>query len=345
MSEGVTAGGQRQGAARRHTLGEVAAAAGVSPATVSRVINGFRYISPQVRVAVERAIDELGYVPNRAARTLVTRRTDSIALIVCEPQERLYADPYFAIMARALTLALADTDLQLVLLMARTQQHRRRAVSYAVNGHVDGVLLTSVHGSDPLPHTLVQAGVPLVLNGPPAATGVPLYVDVDNVRGGQQAAQHLRSAGRRRFTMIAGPADMRSAADRLDGFRRGVVRLSRNAVVHGDYGMESGRNAMSELLSRVPDLDAVFVGSDQMAMGALQVLHRAGRRIPDDVAVVGFDDIPEAPFADPPLTTFHQPFDDMAQAMVTLLLSQIQDRRTRLEPIVLPAQLVVRESG
>lgn len=345
MSQGAADGGQPQGTARRHTLGEVAAAAGVSPATVSRVINGFRYISPQVRTAVERAIDELGYVPNRAARTLVTKRTDSIALIVCEPQERLYADPYFAIMARALTLALADTDLQLVLLMARTQQHRRKAVSYAVNGHVDGVLLTSVHGSDPLPRTLVQAGVPVVLNGPPAGTGVPLYVDVDNIRGGQQAARHLAAAGRRRFTMIAGPADLRSATDRLAGFRRGVGRLPRAAVVHGDYGMESGRNAMADLLDRVPDLDAVFVGSDQMAMGALQVLHRAGRRVPDDVAVVGFDDIPEARFTDPPLTTFRQPFDDMARAMVSLLLSQIQDPRTPLDPIVLPAELVVRDSG
>lgn len=343
MAEDEPADARR--AARRRTLNDVAAAAGVSPATASRVINGFRYISPQVRAAVERAVEDLGYVPNRAARTLVTRRTDSIALIVCEAQERLYADPYFGIMARAVTLALAETDVQLVLLMARNERDRKRAVRYAVNGHVDGVLITSVHGDDPLPHALVAAGVPVVLNGPPAETGVPLYVDAANANAASEAARYLRSSGRRRITTIAGPPDLRSAVDRLDGFRRGLGRLANSAVVHGDHGLESGRAAMRTLLERRPDLDAVFVASDQMAIGALQILRDTGRRVPDDVAVIGFDDIPDARFSDPPLTTFHQPFEEMATAMVDLLLAQIQGDRATLDPVVLPIDLVIRASA
>ncbi|HEX5496679.1 MAG TPA: LacI family DNA-binding transcriptional regulator [Mycobacteriales bacterium] len=344
MAEGgETVDGRR--VVRRRTLNDVAEAAGVSPATASRVINGFRYISPQVRQAVERAVEDLAYVPNRAARTLVTRRTDSIALIVCEAQERLYADPYFGILARDVTLALADTDVQLVLLMARTERQRQRAVRYAVNGHVDGVLVTSVHGHDPLPQALVAAGVPVVLNGPPAATGVPLYVDADNATAAAEAARYLKSIGRHRITMIAGPPDLRSAGDRLDGFRRGLGRLARAAVVHGDHGLHSGRTGMRTLLDRRPDLDAVFVASDQMALGALQVLHAAGRRVPEDVAVIGFDDIPDARFSDPPLTTFHQPFEEMARAMVDLLLAQIRGDQATLNPVVLPVDLVVRESA
>lgn len=330
---------------KRHTIEEVAAAAGVSPATVSRVLNGFHYISPHVRASVQRAIDDLGYVPNRAARTLVTSRTDSIALIVCEPEERLYADPYFGIMARAITLALADTELQLVLLMARTEQQRKRAVRYAVNGRVDGVLLTSVHGRDTLPRTLVKAGIPVVLNGPPATTGVPLYVDADNQQGGEQAARHLRSLGRRRLAVVAGPSDMRSALDRLAGFRRALRRLPPSAVAHGDHSLESGRHAMADLLERMPDLDGVFVGSDQMAIGVMQVLRNTGRRIPDDVAVVGFDDIPDARNTEPPLTTIRQPFADMARSMVELLLAQIREDHRALKPVVLPTELVRRGSA
>jgi DNA-binding LacI/PurR family transcriptional regulator len=150
------------------TLEQVAALAGVSRATVSRVVNGSPKVSPAVRAQVERAVAKLGYVPNRAARSLVTRRADSVALVVSEPHTRFFSEPFFAGMVRGVSAALAETGVQLLLLIAHDLPDRGRLERYVVGGHVDGVLLASLHGDDPLPGTLERAGVPAVLVGRPA---------------------------------------------------------------------------------------------------------------------------------------------------------------------------------
>jgi DNA-binding LacI/PurR family transcriptional regulator len=342
----------RQRPRTRPTLDAVAARAGVGRGTVSRVINGSPQVSPQARAAVERAIAELGYVPNRAARALVTQRTDSVALVISESQERLFGEPFFAGIVRSISSALLETEMQLWLAMARSPVERDRVAQHLTSQHVDGVLLLSLHDDDPLPAILEQRGLPTVLGGRlpsmlrPSAR--PAYfVDVDNVGGARQAVEHLLAGGRRRIATIAGPQDMGVGVARLTGYRE-AVRASGTAeelVAYGDFSEESGAAAMRQLLRRSPDLDAVFVASDLMACGALRALREAGRRVPDDVAVVGFEDAAVALRADPPLTTIHQPVDEMGRQMVRLLMSRIRGEPSEPPYVLLDTHLVRRRSA
>ena len=194
----------------RPTLGEVATAAGVSPATVSRVVNDSPRVSPTARVAVEEAIAALGYVPNRAARSLVTRQTDTIAVVLSEPEELIFSDPFFAAMVRGISSAIAETELQLVLLMIQSPRERRKVERYVTQGHVDGVVLMSLHSGDPLPDLLADAHIPTVLSGRPTGTaGFMSYVDADNRGGGRLAVDHLLAIGRRSIATVTGPMDSR----------------------------------------------------------------------------------------------------------------------------------------
>jgi DNA-binding LacI/PurR family transcriptional regulator len=336
--------GQRRAAP---TLETVAAEAGVSRATVSRVINDSPRVSPGVKEAVRQAIARLGYVPNRAARSLVTRRTDTIAMVVNEPDTTFFSDPYFAHVVRATIPALAGTDVQLVLVMAQTKAEHARLTRYLQGQHVDGVLLISLHGDDPLPQILHRARVPTVSWGrPPRPLAHIPYVDADNVGGGRQAVQHLLRVGRKRIATIAGPTDMCVGADRLFGYCEAMrdAGHDRELVAYGDFSQQSGERAMDELLAREPRLDGVFAASDLMAAGALRALRRAGLRVPDDVAVVGHDDLEVARLTEPTLTTVHQPVDEMARTMTALLLAQVHDGE-EASPAVLPTYLVERSSA
>ena len=329
------------------TLDTVAAEAGVSRATVSRVINGSPRVSPEVKTAVESAIAALGYVPNRAARSLAMRRTDSIALVMREPDATVLNDPYLGNIIIATSQTLIGTGVQLVLVNAQNTAEHAQLADYVRSGHVDGVLLASMHDDDPLPRVLVEAGIPTVVGGRPAHPVPGLsYVDVDNVGGAQLAAERLLSSGRRRTATIAGPQDMTAGIDRLTGYRQALAAANRKAdrVAHGDFTRESGQQAMAALLDRHPDIDGVFAANDLMAIGALRALRDAGRRVPDDVAVVGYDDIEMARHTEPPLTTIHQPIVDQARTMTELLLTQIGGDPVP-DPVVLPTELVERESA
>ncbi|SFB44474.1 transcriptional regulator, LacI family [Amycolatopsis marina] len=331
---------------RAPTLDTVAAAAGVSRATVSRVINGSPRVSPEARVLVEDAIARLGYVPNHAARSLVMRRTGSVALVMREPDATVLADPYLGNIIIATSQALAGTGVQLVLMNAQNDADHERLADYVRGGHVDGVLLASMHGDDPLPRILVESGVPIVVGGrPPCPVPDLSYVDVDNRGGAQLATERLVAGGRGRIATIAGPSDMTAGADRLSGYRQALADAGRAELVeHGDFTRESGERAMAVLLARAPDLDGVFAGNDLMALGALQALRAAGRGVPGDVAIVGFDDIELARHTDPPLTTIRQPVVDQARIMTELLLTQIAGN-SAADPVVLPTQLIERVSA
>jgi DNA-binding LacI/PurR family transcriptional regulator len=342
MMDGLASGNRRQ-----PTLDTVAAEAGVSRATVSRVINGSTRVSPQAKDLVEETIARLGYVPNRAARSLVMRRTDSIALVLREPEATVLADPYLASIIIATSQALIGTGVQLVLVNAQNDREHERLADYVRSGHVDGVLLASMHGGDPLPQTLIRAGVPTVVGGRPDRPVPGLtYVDSDNVGGGQLATERLIEAGRKRFATIAGPLDMTAAADRLTGYHRALAAVGQPAgqVAYGRFTRESGEQAMAELLEREPSLDAVFAANDMMAIGALRILRSAGRRVPDDVSVVGYDDIELAQHTEPALTTVRQPIVDQARTMTELLLTQIGGEPVGA-PVVLPTELVERDSA
>jgi len=349
----VTAAAGRSRGSGRPTLDQVATRAGVGRGTVSRVVNGSTEVSPATRAAVEAAIGELGYVPNRAARSLVTRRTDSVALIVCESPDRLLTEPFFAGLVRGASGALADTGIQLWLDVTQSGPHRERLAGYVGAHQVDGVLLVSQHGDDPLAVRLAEAGVPTVTvsrpvrpdGSRPAAT----FVDVDNVSGARDAVAYLASTGRRRIATIAGPQDMSVGVDRLDGYRAALraAGLPRRAdlVAVGDFGEDSGAAAMATILHAHRDVDAVFAASDLMAAGALRVLRERGRRVPEDVAVVGFDDSPLATRTDPALTTVHQPVVALGREMALLLLRRIRGEVPAGTSVLLDTHLVRRDSA
>ncbi|ARF72697.1 LacI family DNA-binding transcriptional regulator [Kitasatospora albolonga] len=334
----------------RPTLEEVAARAGVGRGTASRVINGSPRVSEATREAVEAAVAELGYVPNRAARALAGNRTDAIALVVPEPETRFFAEPYFSAIVRGVGAALADTDMQLLLTLAGNDRERRRLAQYLTAHRVDGVLLVAVHADDPLPELLEQLGMPCVISGARHAAEPLASVDSDNFGGARAAVDHLISRGRRQVATITGRLEVYGAQRRLDGYRAALAAAGlppdERLIAPADFTEEGGARAMRELLSRRPDLDAVFAASDVMAAGARQVLREADRRIPEDVALIGFDDSVVARHMHPPLTSVRQPIEEMGRRMTQLLLEEIAGRAGEERPtVVLPTELVVRESS
>jgi DNA-binding LacI/PurR family transcriptional regulator len=337
------------GGSRIATLDGVAREAGVSRATVSRVVNGSPKVSPDVRRAVERAVLRLGYVPNSAARSLVTRRSESVGLIITEPANRLFEDPFFPRLLRGISAELSARNLQLVLLMPEDSDAEQRLERYLAAGHVDGVLLVSLHGADPLPAHLQARGVPMVVGGRPPGGVAASYVDVDNREAARSAVRHLAALGRQQIATITGPLDMGAGADRLEGYIDGLSELGRarddRLIAEADFTYEGGAAAMRRLLEAAPDLDAVFVASDLMAAGALNVLRTAGRAVPGDVAVVGFDDSPLAAATEPPLTSVRQPIEEMGRELVRLLVASIEDAKRPARRVLLSTDLIQRASS
>lgn len=343
----ATAGLGRPVRAGAPTLEEVAELAGVSRSTASRAINGGLRVSLEAQTAVDAAVAQLGFTPNRAARSLVTRRSDSVALVIPEPDELLLTDPFFAGTLNGLSAALSSTDLQLMLLIVRPGGNARTRL-YLRNGHVDGAIVVSHHQDDLLVRALGDTGLPHVFVGRTLDSSREVrYVDLDNTLGGRLATEHLVRSGRRRIATIAGPQDMAVGLDRLTGWRQ-VVReagLPDDAVTVGDFTAAGGATAAAELLDRHPDIDAIFVASDLMAVGALGVLAERGRTVPDDVAIVGYDNLGVAESTKPQLTTVTNPVVAMARRACELLLDQLAGRPVPVEPVIFPPELVRRQSA
>lgn len=340
----------------RPTLEAVAERAGVSRATASRVVNGGAGVRAPLADRVRQAVDELGYVPNQAARTLVTRRNDAVAVVVAEPETRFFSDPFFAQQVRGISKELTAHDNQLVLLLVEGTADYERVGRYLAGGHVDGALIFSLHAHDPLPELARMAGVPTVFGGRPGWAETDrdrdvLYVDCDNRGGARTAVRHLTGLGRRRIAHISGPLDQTASVDRLDGFRDVLPDADPALIAEGDFTPAGGERAMAELLDRCPDLDGVFAASDLMASGALRVLRQRGRSVPDDVALVGFDDMVQvAQWTDPPLTTVRQDIEEMGRLMARLLLRGLDPRHGApgappLASVITPTHLVRRRSA
>jgi len=330
---------------RRPTIRDVAAAAGVSRGTVSRVINGGHWVSPEALAAVEEAIRTTGYSTNQHARSLVTGRSNSVAFLLTEPQHLLFEDPTYSILLRGAAQALAARGMPLLLMVAGTADERKQVLQYVGAGHVDGVLLISSHAGDPVLASLVKQQIPTISCGMPLGYESEIgYVAADDRGGGARMTRHLLDSGRTRVATITGPLDTPGGRQLLEGYRSELGdRFDEELVSHGDYTRAGGAAAMRELLQRRPDLDAVFVASDLMAAGAMQVLRESGRRVPDDVAIGGFDDSGLAATLDPALTTMHQPLERIAGEMVRLLLEVVEGGDPAA--ITLPTPLVVRASA
>ncbi|MGW6982075.1 LacI family DNA-binding transcriptional regulator [Streptomyces sp. NPDC054932] len=339
----------------RPTLEAVAEHAGVSRATASRVVNGGDGVRPHLVDRVHAAIRELGYVPNHAARTLVTRRTGAVAVIIAEPEVRIFSDPFFSRQIRGIAKELTAHDTQLVLLLVEDSGDYDRIERYLAGGHVDGALAFSLHTDDPLPAITRRIGMPTVFGGRPGWTTGPgghdavTYVDADNRGGAREAVHYLLAQGRRRIAHIAGPLDQTSAADRLSGYRDALASAGPELFAEGDFTPAGGARAMAELLDRDAGIDAVFAANDLMATGALDVLRERGLTVPGDVALVGFDDAePVAESADPPLTTVRQDIEGMGRLMARLLMRTLNagpGERHAPEPVITSTALVRRASA
>jgi LacI family transcriptional regulator len=326
------------------TIEEVAAAAGVSRSTVSRVVNGSTAVSPSALESVKRAIAELNYVPNRAARSLASRQTHAIALVVPEDTTRFFGDPFFAAIVSGINARVSRSDYVLNLFIA-SDDPGDKTTSYVRSGSVDGAIIVSHHTSD-LYIDRIAAAVPVVYGGRPVRERErDYYVDVDNVAGGREATEFLISRGHRRISTITGPLTMPAGVDRLKGYRDAMTAagLEEGAVEDGNFTADGGAAAMRRILERGEDLDALFIASDLMARGALAVLARAGIRVPDDVAIIGFDDSPVATTVTPQLTTMRQPSFAQGERMAEVLMDLLAGRNPQ-HVTVLETELVVRDS-
>jgi DNA-binding LacI/PurR family transcriptional regulator len=325
---------------------DVADVAGVSRGTVSRVLNGAVHVSPASLAAVREAMLRTGYVVNQNARSLVTRRSGAIAFVLSEPPDRLFEDPVLGTLLSCCTRLLGDQDRSLVLMLAGSAHERERVMHFVRGGHADGILLVSRHDGDPLADELQGTGVPVVVCGrPPTRSPAMTYVTADDRGGAQLMTRYLLDRGRKRIGTVAGPPDTAGGVERLAGFRDVLGRrATARMVAHASsYRIEAGREAMAKLLAACPDLEAVFVASDLLAVGALQALQAAGRAVPADVLLGGFDDSAVASATWPPLTTVRQPLTQVAAEMVEVLLRLIAG--TPASSRVLPTELVIRDSA
>ncbi|RSN38366.1 LacI family transcriptional regulator [Streptomyces sp. WAC 04229] len=340
------------------TLEDVAREAGVSRATVSRVVNGVRNVDPAIQDLVRRAIERTGYAPNQAARQLVTRRTTTVALVVSGAGDasdteqnafatRVFADPFFGRVVGGVVGHLRPRSMHPVLMFAETPEARQEVVAYLRQGGADGALVVSTHPDDPLPALLAGAGLPAVLFARPGRP-VPLsYVDLAHRDGGRLAAEHLLERGCRRIATVTGPLAVAASQERLAGFRDTLARHGHPyvPVAEGGFTVDSGMAAAASLLAGHPDLDGLFTANDLMAQGAVQVLRDHGRRVPRDVAVIGFDDSSVAVTCRPRLTTVRQPVEEMAATMARLLDEHIRGERTAPTSVIFDPELVVRDSA
>jgi LacI family transcriptional regulator len=332
------------------TLEEVARIAGVSRSTVSRVINNHPNVRLDTRERVWNAVRQSNYRPHAVARSLATNRTRIIGMVIPEAVTKLFADLFFPLLLRGATEACNTHHYHLLLSLFGNPTGQEEMYQRVLrDGYLDGAILASSSIDDPLIPRMLDDRIPFVMVGGHPDERVD-YVDVDNVGGAAMAVEHLIRTGYQRIATITGRLDTLHGQQRLEGYRQTLqlhhIRIQDDLIVEGDYTERGGAEGMQRLLPASPD--AVFVGSDTMAVGALKALRQAGLQVPQDVALVSFDDVPVASAVEPPLTTVRQPIERMGSMAVEVLIGLLDkpasDVRTAVQRIVLPTELVVRTS-
>ncbi|MEM7091781.1 MAG: LacI family DNA-binding transcriptional regulator [Actinomycetota bacterium] len=325
------------------TIVDVARRAGVSHSTVSRVLNGRPHIKPETRRRVEAALSELGYVANLSARSLAGGRLGLVGLVVLDLE-----GSYSHQVVRGVDQALAEVGLELMLCTThRREQREHDYVARLSVGMCDGLIVLVPKSEQRYAKELAERRYPFVLvdhKGSAEASGVIAR----NEAGAIDAMTHLAELGHQRIGHITGSLETSAGADRLAGYRRAVADLGLDddpsLVYEGDFSMESGEAGARHLMRLGQRPTAIFVGADAAAIGAAGELWRAGLSIPSDISLVGFDDLPEAEYAQPPLTTVRQPMADMGREAVKLLLARIDDPTLAVTHLELPTTLIVRSS-
>jgi LacI family transcriptional regulator len=328
------------------TMNDVARAAEVSIATVSHVINGTRFVSPERVERVHAAMRELDYTPDATARSLRVGRTQTIGVVIPDN-----TNPFFAELAR--WIEEAGFAAGYTTIMGNSCELPERELQYVttlLSKRVDGLILAPWGSPDrALQRVLRRAPIPIVVidrDDVPGSADVVLY---DDVGGGRQAAEHLLELGHREIATIAGPADPGHSPGRVQGFLGALedagIAPRADAIVASDYHFAGGRRATAELVGRGVPFTALFAGNDLMAAGAIRELAARGLSVPGDVALIGFDDAPLAEMTSPALTTVRQPVQAMGDRAVELLLARVETPDgAEVGRHVLPTELVVRES-
>lgn len=327
------------------TLEMVAARAGVSKSTVSRVINTPEIVPARVVASVRAAIDELGYVPNFAARSLASHRSRTIALLIPEDTAAFFADPYYAALVPAVAGFLSTTEYTLTLVIA-SELEPEKTRRHLLSGNVDGAVVLSHHASD-LIYVEIARSLPTVFSGRPPGSGDPhtFMVDIDNVGAAEQATRYLLQHGRRRLATITGPQNMTSAVDRFEGWMRAcfAAGVEPSRVENAAWSEQSGADAMRRLLERDDRLDGLFAASAQIATGAMEVLRERGILIPADIAITTVDNDHFAQGANPPLTTIEQPVTTLGATIAAQLVRLIAGDDVE-HLTLMPTTLIERES-
>ncbi len=329
------------------TLDDIAKQSGVSRSTVSRVINGQPYVRQEVRERVLRVIQETGFHPNIAARTLASQRSWMIGLVLPRSVSSFFTDPYFPRLTQGIARACNQHNYTLNLFLISSPDDEDKIYPrISRKGFLDGILVQSGQVGDQLIERLINLTMPVVVAGRPFHASDVSYLDVDNVKAAFDAVTHLIWLGYRRIGTITGALSSTASLDRKEGYLRALLdhglTVDKNLIVEGDFTEASGYTAMQQLITAQPD--AVFAASDVMAFGAMRAVHEMGLRIPEDIAFVGFDDLPPATLADPPLTTIHQPIVEFGEKAVEILIDLIENGVKPPRRVIMDTELVVRES-
>ena len=326
------------------TIDELAELSGVSRATVSRVLNGGS-VSEKTRRRVEAILDASNYRPNMAARSLASGRSNVIGVVMHIDPHLLFQDPYFGQLMQGMSTALADQSAGMMLWLGNRSKEETLGTILSM-GILDGVVVTANDLDDPLVDGLLASSLPTMLVGHRKADRTASYVDVDNVHAADAMTTHLVSIGRCRVGYITGTPRNVAAVDRLAGYRRAMQRAgltNDDLIVEGDFNAASGVTGAATLLDR-GGADAIFCANDATALGALETIRARGLRVPEDVALAGFDDLEFAAHLDPPLTTIRQGVRQQGAEAVSNLFQLIADREGSPRRVLLPTELVIRQS-
>jgi LacI family transcriptional regulator len=333
----------------RMNLEDIAKQAGVSRSTVSRVINNEPYVSEKTRTRVLEIIERLNFSPNHAARTLVTQRSRVVGVVIPHTANVFFTDnSYFPMLLQGIASAANVRDNSILLWLSQQDEDREHFSQRITRNRIsDGLIVASVTDNDPLLDRLINATPHFVMVERPLRYADRIsYVSVDNVKGGQMATEHLISLGRRRIGHTTGHLNISDGQDRLIGYKKALERayipFNPDLVAEGQFSYDGGYAAMKRLLVHRPD--AVFCAGDTAALGAIQAITEAGMRVPDDVAVVGFDDLDVATQSTPQLTTIRQPIQQKGSAAADLLIDLIDGNIEGPRQVLLPTQLVIRHS-
>ncbi len=330
------------------TIKEIAESSGVSHSTVSRVLNNDPNVSDETRARVQAIIDELDFQPDSAAQNLTNGHTRVLGLVIPMAFSSLFTDPFFSMLSQGISATCTANDYTLMLWLIEPEAEKRTNNNILNNRLIEGVIFASNLIGDPLIEGLLARKIPMVVIGrndnPQIST-----VDVDNIYSAIAAVQHLVDMGRKKLATITGDIQRFSGRDRLTGFKRGLEKNSlpilNENIAFGDFTEESGYLQAKHLLAQA-DFDGIFIASDLMAFSAIRAFREAGLNVPEDIAVVSYDDTPEASSHKPSLTTIRQPIPQLGSTAAQMLIDQLEnDSLSTPQRVILPTELIIRETS